>query len=79
MVNWPSAPIFQTPARKPKESPTAIRINGVALTIISERVKVSVRGSKKMVAIAANGFSPSTAKRTSPNMIVKITAKTGVI
>ena len=36
-TSWPSAPIFQTLARKPMDSPMAQRTSGVAFTISSER------------------------------------------
>jgi hypothetical protein len=37
MMNWPSAPIFQTPARKPKLKPSAISTSGAPLISSSPR------------------------------------------
>ena len=37
MVSWPSAPMFQTLARKPMARPTAIMIKGAAFTPSSDR------------------------------------------
>ena len=34
-VNWPSAPMFQTLARKPIASPTPMIMSGAALTMSS--------------------------------------------
>ena len=46
-VNWPSAPMFQTLARKQTASPTPIRTSGVALTTSSSIDHRVVTGSMK--------------------------------
>ena len=70
--------MFQTPARKPNDRPMAIRINGVALTIISEMANESVRGSRKIMEIARIGSLPRTANITTPARMVTPIAMTGV-
>jgi len=78
MVNCPSAPMFQTPALKPNDRPMAIRIRGVAFTIISEIANQSVNGSKKIMEMARTGSLPKTKNMTMPARMVSPTAYTGV-
>ena len=52
MTYCPSAPIFQTLARKPTESPMAIRISGAALMPRSCHLFGSSAGTKKMFQTA---------------------------
>jgi hypothetical protein len=49
MVYWPSAPMFQTLARKPSERPTAISTSGAALTSSSGRPVALASGEMKNV------------------------------
>ena len=50
---WPSAPMFQTLARKPIERPTAIMISGAALTPRSCQLPGSTSGATKISQTAA--------------------------
>jgi hypothetical protein len=46
-VSWPSAPMFQTPARKPAARPTPIITRGVALRASSAKPFTVVSGETK--------------------------------
>lgn len=49
---WPSAPMFQTLARKPIARPSAIMINGAALTPRSAQRCGSISGVMKIAVTA---------------------------
>ena len=72
IVNWPSAPIFHTPARNPIDSPSAIIISGVAFTISSDNPKIDKRGSTKIIKIAKTGFFPINKNKINTNIIKDI-------
>ena len=56
MVSWPSAPMFQTLARKPTARPTAIMISGAAFTPSSESPFRLSSGETKKLISAWNGL-----------------------
>ena len=83
IIYCPSAPIFQIFALKPKDKPSAIRINGAALITnwgleYSEKVGLII-GSQNINLIASNGFLPILKNKKPPKIIVKITAITGAL
>ena len=83
IIYCPSAPIFQIFALKPKDKPSAIRINGAALITnwgleYSEKVGLII-GSQNISLIASNGFLPILKNKKPPKIIVKITAITGAL
>ena len=67
-MNWPSAPIFHTPARNPIDNPSAIIISGVAFTISSDNPKIDKRGSTKIIKIAKTGFFPINKNKINTNI-----------
>ena len=75
---WPSAPMFQTLARKPIERPTAIMISGAALVPRSCHLPGSTRGSTKISQTAARPLKPSRVKTMAPTTMVRRTAISGV-
>ena len=77
IVNWPSAPIFQTLALNPIESPTPIRINGVALTISSVKPNQVVKGWIKKVYRDIQGSLSRIEKMIMPLKIVRTIAMMG--
>ncbi len=77
-VNCPSAPMFQTLARKPMAKPTAHSTSGVALTISSPMPRLDDTGSMKKACSALTGSKPSSRNSTKPLNRVSATASSGV-
>src|SRR5271165_7076955 len=78
IVSWPSAPMFQTLARNPADSPTAIMISGAAFSASSARLPKESSGETKNANSVLSGawpIAPNTAALTST---VAATAMTGV-
>ena len=72
IIYCPSAPIFQIFALKPKDKPSAIRINGAALITnwgleYSEKVGLII-GSQNINLIASNGFLPILKNKKPPKI-----------
>jgi len=75
---WPSAPMFQTFARKPTDSPVAIRMSGPALTRSSGHLSGWDRGSIRIWRVASRPLKPMRPKTIVPTMTVRSTARKGV-
>ena len=77
MISWPSAPMFQTLARKPTASPQAMRISGEAFSSSSESPLSELSGAMKNACSVAKGSWPSPAKSTAPTTRVSAVAAIG--
>ena len=75
--NCPSAPMFQTLARKASPSPTAQRMSGVALSPSSVRARVPLQGLTRKISSPRTGSFPSSAKRVAATTTVMAMATTG--
>src|SRR5882672_1660482 len=76
-MNWPSAPIFHTLARKPTARPVAISANGVALRNNSATPYWSAIGFKKKTLKPSKGSRPSSRKTAKPPTIIRPIAING--
>ena len=77
MMNCPSAPMFQTLARKQIASPSATSTSGVALTASSLHASGPRIGSMKNSTRARPGGSPSAENITQPKRAVSPSATRG--
>ena len=76
-TSWPSAPMFQTLARKHTTRPTEQSSNGVILTHTSAQPLRLSSGEMKKVTRASTGSLPSAAKITAPATTVSRSASAG--
>src|ERR1700676_5430427 len=77
IVYMPSAPMFQTLARKPTARPSPIRIRGDALSSHSETPFAELKGSMKKIRKVEIGFKPSARKNGALTSTVSTSAMTG--
>ena len=77
MMYWPSAPMFQTLARKPMARPVAIITRGDAFTAMSGQRCGSSSGSTKISKTAVPPRKPMSVNSTVPVSMVSAIAATG--
>src|SRR5262245_5972742 len=77
MVSWPSAPMFQTFARKPMANPNAHNISGVAFKANSPRPYTEDSGSTKNTLKPTQGLLPNIVNKMKPVSSMAAAASNG--
>src|SRR5688572_16836708 len=68
MMNCPSAPMFHNFMRNAIEQASAVRMIGVALTIVSDSTPISPNEARAMCAYDRNGLPPTNAMSNPPRI-----------
>src|SRR5438105_5703887 len=77
MMNWPSAPMFQTLERKHSARPSAIKSSGVAFIANSDNAYQLFSGSTRNACSPRSGSLPSSTNSTMPISTVIASASSG--
>src|SRR5919108_2923976 len=78
MMNCPSAPMFHSFMRNAIEQASAVRMIGVAFTIVSDKTPMSPKEASAMWAYDAKGSPPAKAIKIPPRIKARMIAPTEI-